>query len=149
MEEANAPVEWSKVKNYVDRLTEVQNSIRELNLDSRQIRTQARDDGLNFEVVATLSQIRSNNPHDDGEKFFNLLIKYAQHTGIRLKNVPDGIDNEPEREAGNKTDAEMRPLSIDHAVYAEREDFLGDRTRVFLQFAVAMGVSLLFLWLLH
>lgn len=145
MEQDRETAHPSRIKYHVEKLTAVQNSVQDLNLDGRQIKLDAKDEGFNPEVITLLSQIRANHQHDNGEKILNLLVRYAQHTGIQFTNIPDTI----EEDVKNSGPTERDPLIIQHTLYKMNESMLSEKNRVFLQLILAMIVSGLFLWLLH
>ena len=68
----------------VERLTEIQKSILELNREARQIRAHIKDFDVNIDALNLLAKARSKDEEAGGVQVLEDLIRYARETGTPI-----------------------------------------------------------------
>lgn len=130
--------------NYIEKISAVQNSIQELQVEIGQLRRDARIDGFNMEAVHTLAQIISKSSHDGGLGLLRDILTYAQRTGIELETVNVQADPEAKEDSVNPKYEDASP-----SVYRTIHTLVDRRLVTLFQFGLGLGVAWMFISLLQ
>jgi uncharacterized protein (UPF0335 family) len=136
--------ERSLLNGYIDKISEVQRSIQELQTEINQIRRDARTDGFNMEAVNILSQIIAKSSHDEGVGLLQDIVEYAHQIGIKLDSVT--VETEEKAVERNKTD-EVETVSVSR--FRAIESPVDRRFALLLQLGIGLAVAWMFIALLN
>ena len=77
-----------RLRSALERLTNIQKSILELNQEANQIRRHIRDFDVNIEALSILATVRTKDQKSDGVRLLSDISEYARQTGIHLDALP-------------------------------------------------------------
>ncbi|MCP5156297.1 MAG: hypothetical protein H6983_19140 [Ectothiorhodospiraceae bacterium] len=130
---------------YLERMSSLIAQNRDNALELGALRSEAKSNGYNTEVLNFLTQIRGRFPRDNGAEALNLLIRYALATGSKVDLV---ITKEVPVE-GTQPTAAPSGAAPSAAVEVEESEHDEDGVRTLLrQIAMGIAVSVGLLWLL-
>ena len=122
----------SRVQDAIDRLTDIQTSIRGLNQEAMRVRNHIRDFDVNMDALNLLVNVRAKEPKDGGRKTLEALVQYARQVGSL-----------PSEEAPPVPRALQSPASFSTVTPTTPSDAppSGSLLKLASQLTIAMGVT--------
>ncbi len=133
----------SLLKHYIDDMSEAQRMISEPQGKLRQLRQDAKTDGLNVDALNLLVQVRSRSLPDGGTKILNDLVEYAIGIGVQLDQVTSqhAWEHAEKQDVTGNLPEEQRTNPADQRVFGH--------IRLSAQLALGALLSAAMLWYLQ
>ena len=126
----------------VERLTEIRNSVEELNKEANRIRAHIKDFEIDVNAVNILSTVRCKDKPGDGRRLLAEVMEYARKTGMSFEAMgPSGLQVEAASAAWPSGDGQWTS-----------EEALGtpsNNWKTVSQFAAAVAITLGLFVLIH
>lgn len=126
----------------VERLTEIRNSIDELNKEAYRIRAHIKDFEIDIDAVNILTTVRCQDKTGDGRRLLAEVVEYARRTGMKFEAMEC---------SGPQVEAAPAALPSGDGQWVS-EETLGaspSRWKMVLQFALAVAITLGLFALIH
>ena len=95
MEATTTNQDETRLTEAVERLTEIRNSIDELNKEANRIRAHIKDFEIDVNAVNVLTTVRCKDKSGDGTRLLAEVVEYARKTGMTFEAMgPSGLQVE-------------------------------------------------------
>ena len=143
MQTENRIPEDPLLRNYVDKLKAVSASIRELQLEYKQLIEDAKLDGYNAEAIKQIIAVTTYG-QKRGEKTIGDMVLYADQAGFDLgyRVMADGVEVQLR---GRDAQDNLSELSR----FQEWRPMFGEKVILFFQVLLGIAASGTFLWLMQ
>ena len=141
--EAEGP---NRVETYMERIIEIQQTVKELNAQINGIRRDARESGLNLDAFNFLVNQRMRFPDDKGARVVDQLIEYAEMTGVEFEHsremvlASSGVAMGAQNQGGESI--------LARAQYRIEQDE-EKPTSLLARVAMAIAVTVVLMWLVN
>ena len=134
----------SLLNSHIEKISVLQSSIQDLQVEINEVRRDARTEGFNMEAVHILSQIVAKSSHDGGLGLLQDIVKYAQQIGVELDTVTVETNAET---AETDTTSEDDAASVSH--FKAIDAPIDQRFALLFQLGLGLGVAWMFIALLR
>ena len=133
----------NRIMVYVERIVEIQQTVKELNSQVQSIRRDARSSGVDLDALNFLINMRFRHTVDQGASVVDHVIEYADAIGIEFERNPEMY--KPENWQGRVSETHSDTDGQQYRIETDEEKPTHPMVRVL----TALGVTALLLWLVH
>ena len=142
MEATTNSQDETRLTEAVERLTEIRNSIDELNKEANRIRAHIKDFEIDVNAVNILTTVRCKDKAGDGRRLLAEVVEYARKTGMTFEAM--GPSSPPVEEA-----SAALPSGDGQWISEEAFGTSGNKWKTVSQFATAVAITLGLFALIH
>ena len=142
METITTSQDETRLIEAVERLTEIRNSIDELNKEANRIRAHIKDFEIDVNAVNVLTTVRCKDKTGDGRQLLAEVVEYARKTGMTFEAMAPSGPSVEEASAA-------LPTGDGQWISEETFDTSGNKWKTVSQFATAVAITLGLFVLIH